>query len=257
MSGARAHAAVTAALVRRALNEILRVPGAAIPGVLAPAIFMLGLTSVFGSLTDLRGFPTDDYLAFILPVSLMQGAGFAGSAMGVNLARDVEHGWFDRILVTGAPRPVVLAGLVGSAAVRCFLPMSFLLAVGFAFGVPFPGGLGFLLAVVLPVLFAAVAATWTITLALRFKTQAASPLMLASSFTAVLFTTSYAPQELLTGWLQDVARWNPVTKVLEAVRQGFVGDVTWATTWPAFGVIAGLSLLLSAVAVRELNRTGA
>ena len=41
----------TWALIRRAANEILRVPGAAIPGVLAPTIFFLGLTSVFGSAT--------------------------------------------------------------------------------------------------------------------------------------------------------------------------------------------------------------
>ena len=33
------------ALARRALNEILRVPGGAIPGVLAPTIFMLGLSA--------------------------------------------------------------------------------------------------------------------------------------------------------------------------------------------------------------------
>ncbi len=35
-------------LVRRGLNEILRVPGASIPGVISPAIFLLGLTFVFG-----------------------------------------------------------------------------------------------------------------------------------------------------------------------------------------------------------------
>ena len=42
--------------VRRSANELIRVPGAAIPGVLAPTIFFLGLTSVFGSLTLLPGF---------------------------------------------------------------------------------------------------------------------------------------------------------------------------------------------------------
>ena len=41
--------AVIGALSRRALNEILRVPGGAIPGVLAPTIFMIGLSGVFGA----------------------------------------------------------------------------------------------------------------------------------------------------------------------------------------------------------------
>ena len=58
---------------------------------------------------------------------------------------------------------------------------------------------------------------------------------------AVLFTTAYAPQELLTGWLEVVAKLNPVTLVLEAVRQGFVGDVTWADTWPGLLALAGIA----------------
>ena len=44
------------ALLARARNELLRVPGAAIPGVLAPTIFYLGLNGVFCNLVELRGF---------------------------------------------------------------------------------------------------------------------------------------------------------------------------------------------------------
>ena len=111
----RGAAASIAVLVKRALNEITRVPGAAIPGVLAPTIFFLGLTSVFGSLTLLPGFTTSSYQSFLIPVSLLQGAGFTGAATGVNLARDIEQGWFDRLLAvagssTGAARR---AGAVG------------------------------------------------------------------------------------------------------------------------------------------------
>ena len=106
------------ALMRRALNEIVRVPGAAIPGVLAPTIFFVGITAVFGSLTHLPGFTTSRYQSFLIPLSLLQGAGFTGAATGVNLARDIEQGWFDRLLVSPAPRPVILAGLVLSAALR-------------------------------------------------------------------------------------------------------------------------------------------
>ena len=97
-------------------------PGAAIPGVLAPTIFFLGLTSVFGSLTLLPGFTTHSYQSFLIPVSLLQGAGFTGAATGVNLARDIEQGWFDRLLASPAPRPVLLAGLVLSASLRCAAP---------------------------------------------------------------------------------------------------------------------------------------
>jgi ABC-2 type transport system permease protein len=248
--------AMTSALVRRSLNEIVRVPGAAIPGILAPTIFLLGLTSVFGALTRLPGFTTDSYMSFLLPVSMLQAAAFTGAATGVNLARDIEQGWFDRLLASPAPRGVLLAGTVISASVRVLLPISLALVVGFALGVHFPGVGGLALAVLIAATFAAAAASWGVSLALFFRTQSAAPLMQAGMFLLVLFTTSYAPQELLTGWLQEVAKYNPVTKVLEAVRQGFVGGVTWDDTWPGLLALAGLLAALVAVAMRRLSRAG-
>lgn len=241
-------------LVRRAMNEITRVPGAAIPGVLAPTIFFLGLTSVFGSLTLLPGFDTSSYQSFLIPVSLMQGAAFTGAATGVNLARDIEQGWFDRLLASPAPRPVLLVGLVLSAGLRALLPATFLLIVAFAVGAHWPGLLGLAVAIFVVMGMAVVAATWGTSLALRFKSQSAAPLMQAGMFLAVLLTTAYAPIDLLQGWLQTVARLNPVTQVVEAARQGFVGDVTWAGTWPGLVALLGLGIVLTYFALRGMRR---
>lgn len=250
----RGWTAMVLALVRRALNEIFRVPGAAIPGILAPSIFFLGLTSVFGSLTLLPGFDTHSYQSFLIPVSMLQGAGFTGAATGVNLARDIEQGWFDRLLAAPAPRPVLLAGLVLSASLRSLLPATFLLAIGFAVGVHWPGLIGLLLALFLVMGMAVVAATWGTSLAFRFKTQSAAPLMQIGMLLAVLTTTAYAPQSLLTGWLQTVAKYNPVTQVVDAARQGFVGTVTWSDTWPGLVTLIGLAALLSFFALRGMRR---
>ena len=251
----RAELEVVRALVRRSANEILRVPGAAIPGVLAPTIFFLGLTAVFGNLTQLSGFTTDTYQSFIIPVSLMQGAGFTGAATGVNLARDIEQGWFDRLISAPAPRPVLLAGLVFSASLRALVPATVLLTVGFAFGVDWPGLDGLAIALLMVLGMGTAAALWGVTLALRYKSQAAAPLMQAGMFVLIFITTAYAPLELLTGWLQDIARLNPVTQIVEAARQGFVtGDVTWAETWPGLLAIAGLVALLGFFALRGMRR---
>ena len=84
--------ATVRALALRGLNEIVRVPGAAIPSLLAPTIFLLGFVSIFGNLTQLPGFTSDDFVSFVLPVMMLQGAGFTGAATGVNLARDIEQG---------------------------------------------------------------------------------------------------------------------------------------------------------------------
>jgi ABC-type polysaccharide/polyol phosphate export permease len=148
----------------------------------------------------------------------------------------------------------VLTGVVASAALRCLLPVSFLFAVAMAIGVEFPGLDGLLVALVLIMGLASALACFAVTLALRFRTQQAAPLMQMGSFVGVLFTPAYAPEELLAGWLQAIATFNPVTLVLAGVRQGFVGDVSWADTWPGLLAVAGLIVGFGALAARGLRR---
>jgi ABC-2 type transport system permease protein len=204
------------ALARRGLNEILRVPGASLPGVLAPAIFMLGTYSVFGGLALLPGFGHSDYLNWILPVGFIQSAAFTGAATGVNLARDIESGWFDRMLLAPAPRWVVLSGL------------------------HWPGVTGIIVSFILAIGLAAVMALWSCGLAMKFKSQDAAPLMQSSGFMLMQLSAVYAPIALLAGWLQHVARLNPFTYVLDAIRQPYIGSITWASIWPAILAMAGM-----------------
>lgn len=252
---ARADLAIVRALIERSRNELLRVPGAAIPGVLAPTIFFLGLNGVFGNLTRIPGFDSDSYLSFVIPVSMLQGAGFTGAATGVNLARDIEQGLFDRLLTSPSPRWALLAGMVSSASIRALVPTTILLCVAIPLGAHWPGVGGLVLVCILVMGMAAVAACWGTMLALRFKTQSAAPLMQAGTFVGVLFTTAYAPIGLLQGWLQTIARINPVTKVIEGARQAFIGGVTWGATWPALLAIIGLFALLGALSLRGMRRT--
>jgi ABC-type multidrug transport system permease subunit len=251
----RANLATVGALMARAGNELLRVPAAAIPGVLAPTIFFLGLNGVFGALTQLRGFSTGTYESFIVPVSMLQGAGFTGAAMGVNLARDIEQGWLDRLLVSPAPRWVLLTGTVLSGSARSLIPATAVLAVALALGAHWPGVEGLLIVYGMVVALGAVAACWGTMLALRFKSQAAAPLMQAGTLAVILTTTAYAPLALMQGWLREVARLNPVTQVVDAARQGFVGGVSWAETWPGILALSAMLALLGALALREMRRT--
>ncbi len=253
----RANLATIAALMARAKNELLRVPGAAIPGVLAPTIFFLGLNGVFGALTQLNGFTTGTYESFIVPVSMLQGAGFTGAAAGVNLARDIEGGWTDRLLVSPAPRWVLLAGTVLAASARALIPATFVFVIALLLGAGWPGVGGLLVAYTMVAAMAAVAACWGSALALRFKSQSAAPLMQAGMMALVLTTTAYAPLALLQPWMQSVAEVNPATEIIEAARQGFVGSVTWANTWPGVAALLGLLAILGAWALREMRRTAA
>lgn len=251
----RANLATIAALMARAKNELLRVPGAAIPGVLAPTIFFLGLNGVFGALTQLKGFSTGTYESYIVPVSMLQGAGFTGAAAGVNLARDIEGGWVDRLLVSPAPRWVLLAGTVLAASARALIPATFVFIIALILGAGWPGIDGLLVTYFMVAAMAAVAACWASSLALRFKSQSAAPLMQAGMMALILTTTAYAPLALLQPWMRSVAEVNPVTHVIEAARQGFLGGVSWAETWPGIVALCGLLVVLGAWALREMRRT--
>jgi ABC-type polysaccharide/polyol phosphate export permease len=81
--------------------------------------------------------------------------------------------------------------------------------------------------------------------------------MQSGMFVLVLTTTAYAPFANLQGWLADIAHINPLTQVVEAMRQGFLvdGTVTWADTWPGLVAIAGLTAVLAGFALREMART--
>src|SRR4051812_32828217 len=211
---------VALVLWRRSLNEVLRVRGALLPATIAPVIFMLGITGQFGRLTGLEGFPTDSYISWIVPLSCLQGAGFAGAATGSNLARDIESGWFDRLLVAPVPRPVLVIGPILAAITRAMIPVTVVLVVGLAIGGELTGGIQGLMALYVAAAgFCAVAGVWGTYMAVTFRTQQAGPLMQQGVFLAVFISTAYTPLVLLRGWLSSAANVNPVTHVLELGRQ--------------------------------------
>jgi ABC-2 type transport system permease protein len=252
---------VSVALVlwRRSLNEVLRVRGAIVPATVAPVVFMLGITGQFGRLTGLEGFPTDSYISWIVPLSCLQGAGFAGAAVGANLARDIEQGWFDRLLVAPVPRSLLVVGPILGAVSRSMVPATVVLVVGLLIGADLTGGVYGLFCLYLAAAgFCACASLWGVFMAVTFRTQQAGPLMQQGVFLAVFLSTAYTPEVLLRGWLAEAAHLNPVTHVLELARQATVSGIepSFAHTWPGVVALLGMAAVLGALAVTGLHRMG-
>jgi ABC-type multidrug transport system permease subunit len=259
MSARVATVPVAAAMWRRSLNEVLRVRGALLPATIAPLVFMLGISGQFSRLTGLEGFPTDSYLSWIVPLSCLQGAGFAGAATGANLARDIEQGWFDRLLVAPVPRPLLVIGPILGAVTRSLVPVTVVLLVGLLIGAELTGGVVGLIALYVAAAgFCVTAALWGVFMAVTFRTQQAGPLMQQGVFLAVFLSTAYTPLVLLRGWLSEVADLNPVTYVLELGRQATVEGIepSLAHTWPGLLALAGMSAVLGTLAVWGLRRMG-
>ena len=48
----------------------------------------------------------------------------------------------------------------------------------------------------------------------------------------MFLSVGQVPLGVMEGWLHWVASLNPMTNLLRMARQGFVGAITWADTWP-------------------------
>jgi ABC-2 type transport system permease protein len=148
----------------------------------------------------------------------------------------------------------LIAGPLLAAMARSSLTTTIVLVAGLIGGVGLPGAGGTLILYGLAMGFAAVTSCWAMGVALRTRTIQSAPLMQVMVFLAVFTSVAYAPRAALTGWLHDVAEWNPVTRVLEAGRAVELVGVAWSTLWPGIAAIAGMLAVLGAFALGSLAR---
>jgi ABC-2 type transport system permease protein len=248
-------AAVTWGVAERSLRLIPRMPSTFIPSLVMPIFFTVAFTGPFAALVNIPGFPADDIIDWVVAFTALQGCAFAGITTGLGVARDLESGFYDRILLSPAPRRALLAGSLLAAMLRSLIALVLMLIVGFIAGAHFREGIvGIGVMAIGGLGLALVASAWSVGLALRFKTMQAAPLMQMGVFITIFLSTAQMPVELLTGWLQDVARYNPLTKVLALARQGFLGDVTWEVTSEGLLALAGMFVVLGLFAYRGMRK---
>ena len=76
------------------------------------------------------------------------------------------------------------------------------------------------------------------------------------AFTSFFMTIGQVPLEFMSGWLYQVARFNPTTNVLRFARQGFLDGITWDLTWPGIVVFVAANIIGSVLAFHSLRRIG-
>lgn len=247
--------AVTWGIAERSLKLIPRVPSTFVPSLVMPLFFTVAFAGPFGALVNIPGFPALDILDWVVPFTAIQGCAFAGVTTGMGVARDLESGFYDRVLMSPASRRALLGGVLLGGMLRACIALSLMLVVGVVAGAHFRAGVAGVGVLVLAGLGVAVASSaWATGLALRFKTLQIAPLMQIGIFLTVFLSTAQMPVELLSGWLRTVARYNPMTYILALARQGFLGDVTWAVTGDGLLALAGLLGLLGVFAYRGMRK---
>jgi len=243
------------ALARRSLVTVLRVPAAVIPLVAMPMFFVIAFSGSFSRLSDLPSFPTDNVLNWFVPFAIVQGAAFAGFGTGFSTVRDIESGFFDRLLLAPGSRAGLFVGPILASLVRTTFTVAVVLALGFALGAELPGGaLGLLMIWVAAMGMAVIATGWALGLVYRVPNQRSGPILQIGIFFTTFLSTGNVPLPDQIGWTKGLARINPLTNMLELARQGFLGDVAWRTTWPGLVAIAGSVAVLWLWAVTGLKK---
>jgi ABC-2 type transport system permease protein len=238
---------VAMTLARRYGLGLVRIPATLVPVVLMPVFFIVAFGGSFSGLTDVPGFPTDNILNWMTPFAALQGCVFAGFGASLYTARDLETGFFDRLLASPAPPRAIVLGPVLYATARAFLPLVIVVPVALVGGARFEGGPAGLATLVIAALgLSVLACLWGLGVMYRLRTQRAGALVQIVITLAMFLSVGTVPLVIMEGWLHTVARLNPVTPVFDLARQGLLGPVTMDDTVPGLLSLALMGVVLSA-----------
>jgi ABC-2 type transport system permease protein len=226
-------------IAQRSLVRTFRQPGVWIP----PLTFPLMLMAV--------NFPTDSFLAFFLPFSFMQGALFASGIAGVDLARDIDTGFLNRLALTPVRGGALLLGQIGGAVGLGMLQAVIYLAVGLLAGVHIDAGVGgALLILVLAVLIAAGWGTLGLWIALRTGSSEGVQSQFPLLFFATFISSMNLPRNLIeVSWFRDLATINPVSYMIESLRSLVI------VGWDVQALLLGFGFTFALIGVAMLLAT--
>jgi ABC-2 type transport system permease protein len=243
-------------LARRSVLRTLRQPAQIVPALLFPLVLLAVNSSGLKRAVDLPGFPTNSYLTFALAIPFMQGALFSVMNAGTDLARDVETGFLNRLALTPLRGSALLAGLLAGAVVLGLLQAATYLLVGLTAGASFAAGVpGALVIVGLSMLMTTGFGSLGLFFALRTGSGEAVQSLFPVFFVFLFLSSMSLPRNLIqTDWFREVATYNPVSYLIEAIRSLLVKGWDGEALALGFGVATAI-LVVGMLAASAALRT--
>ncbi len=220
----------------RSLLVTFRTPSAILPPLILGGFFLVIYEAQLGNASDffLRGV---DYINFILPLSIVSSALSGAGVAGQSLVRDIESGYFDKLMLTPVSRAALILGPTIAGAVILALQSAFIVTVGLLMGLnPATGVLGLLTLISLALLLGLSFAGFTIGIALLTGNAAATQSGNFLFFPLTFLTATFVPIELLSGWIKVATQVNPITYILDAMRSLMIDG--WDTQKLLIGLAA-------------------
>ncbi|MDG5471686.1 ABC transporter permease [Jeotgalibacillus sp. ET6] len=237
----------TLVMTKRSLVTTLRNPLIFVPNLAISMFFLFVYEAGLSGIADLPAFEGANYLAFILPVSIVSAAiGGAGGA-GQALVKDLDNGFFSRLLITPASRLAIVLGPIIAGMMQLVVQAGLIIAVGFFLGLEVAGGaLGVLVVLLLTLGWGLAFAGYSVGVALRAKNAQSAQAGTFIFFPLIFLSTTFVPYELIEAqWLKVAATINPVTYLFEAMRTVLIDG--FSEPWPiilGFIVIAVLCVIM-------------
>lgn len=243
------------ALARRSVLGTARQPEAVFPSIFFPLFFAALSTASFQRATRLPGFPkVDSFLDFLLAATVVQGVLFGSTAGGNDMAVDIQDGFFDRLVASPVPRPVILVGRLAGTGVLGAVQATAFMAVLTLFGASVKGGVPAAIAIIVVSTVLAVAVGgFAVALALRTGSSEAVQASFPVFFIALFVSSAFFPRQLMHGWFETAASANPLSWMIEALRRLTIERFSFSDALEALGVVVGLACVSIFVAGRALR----
>ncbi|MGI8461576.1 MAG: ABC transporter permease [Solirubrobacterales bacterium] len=252
---------VAGALGVRSVKQTFRRPQLMAPILIFPTLLLAIQTSGAGGAVGLEGFPkVNGFLDFMLAGAMVQSTLLAGNSGGIALAVDIEMGFTDRLLAAPISRFAMVAGRLAGTAVLGAATAVWFIALGLIFGVTFEEGvLGALLMIVFISLSSVAFGSIASAIALRTGTASVVQGLFPLIFVILFLSTAFFPANLMLEPAASVAEYNPLSFIVDGVRDPTISVLTAEVFWEATGaivLIGGIGVGLSALALRSRLRTG-
>jgi ABC-2 type transport system permease protein len=244
---------VTRGVAWRSIHNTVVSPAILLPSLIFPLFFLVAFA---GGLSRISNVPNFDYklgyTSFQFVFVFLQSAAFGGVFTGFAIARDFESGFARRLLLSAPRRSGIIAGYALGALGRWVITGTVVTIAALIAGMNVSGnGVQLVGLVGLGVMMNLAAALWACGIAMFLRTEQAGALIQMPVFILMFLAPVYVPLPLLTGWIHDVASYNPVTKALEAGRGLLAGSPV--DVGIAFALLAAAALVLSGFARRGLS----
>jgi ABC transporter DrrB family efflux protein len=224
-------------MVKRNLIHIKRTPELLLDVTLSPIMFVLLFSFVFGGAIDVGSEGGEDasYINFLMAGIFVQTVAFAGIYTGVLLANDLQKGMIDRFRSLPISQSSVLTGRTFTDLMRAALAVAIMWVVGMLVGFRPEGGIAGNLAAVGLMLLFGFALSWlgVAAGALVRTPEALQGIMFAVVFPLTFVSSAFVPTDTMPDWMRLFAENQPMTHVVNAVRDLTLGTNLYSAELPS------------------------